>query len=1218
MAGTGAGPASVTLPSGTDFDGTRDAYLQWVRRRYDTVDHIATLSGDSVEFLQLRLPDIFVPLQVRAAPPPVELPRELWLRYLTSGKTSEHDLPRGMEKHLLDRKLRTYADRPVRQVLEVLSAPEGQRLVLLGYPGAGKSTLARYVALTLAAMADGHSQGGNSEPLARLAGYLPFVVELRTYAEHASPRSFLDVIAAMAGDGFAAPLKPLIESCLTDRGQAVVIFDGLDEVFDGKLRTEAKRRIRDFAQFYPGVRVIVTSRVTDYDRHELDKGEFAHHTIQDLDAPAVATFAHLFYDAVCAGDPSEAERLTARLLRAVNQATDVAELAGNPMLLTSIAFLGRGQPLPRSRLEALERTVKLLAEGWDVGRHLRRERGDRQIEPVATREKLELLRLVARRIVAGADGREARNYLPGAQLALEFAGYFRARYEVSEGEAENIAWRLLDQLRARDYILARFETDAYGFMHRAFLDYLAADDLLVQFSTHKLDEAGIVAVFRAHWQEPAWQEVLPLLAGLLEPEVAEPAILALLQARPLWYLDPDPLPRHVLLAIRCLGEVRWLHPFRTVSRALATALASLFETVSERTDYGLGVTLAQALERDALPILAELGAGWAGRPLYETWYLTRGQFLRGERPGFAQNVAAAIYVALLGRDDDARRRLASLARWAGNETVRAAALQSMAANWPTDPDTARVLHSSVTGDPEWYVRRDAVRACAVRAGAARLSGDAAMRDLMIAGALHDEVPEVRSAAVQALAARWPDGDTLALLRILVTGEPGREKDSQVRAAAVRAVADGWRDDPETLPWLWRCAADGASPRVQAAVAEALAAGWRDQPGALDWLQRHATSARARHPEVQIAALRALAAGWPERQDTREILQTQACAGSSADPDVRRAAVEALAVGWHDRETARWLRQRAVEEPDEEVRYAATQALAAYWLGEEDDEAETVRVLEHLIRQDADPFVTAAAIQAIARLRAGDMETGQRLRLLASHDQSWYVRLTALRAVVTGYRDAAGTTDLLRERAAADRDADVRCAAVRALALGWHDDPEVLSWLRTAGTGETRSADVSRVSTQVVATVWRDDAATLAWLQERTAGDQRPDVRRVSLQLLAADVGWHAMPGVVDLLRHIAVSDSSAAVRRTAIRVLSAGWQDELQTCAWLRDQAFEANEPSAKVAVIRALATDWHDDPQTPGWLRARGAADDDPVVRHAAEDALALGWPELTPAGRV
>ena len=75
----------------------------------------------------------------------------------------------------------------------------------------------------------------------------------------------------------------------------MVVFDGLDEVFDPGLREQVTRQIEAFAARYPQVRVIVTSRVIGYRRAILDAAGFAHWMLQDLDPAQIITFTTAWY-----------------------------------------------------------------------------------------------------------------------------------------------------------------------------------------------------------------------------------------------------------------------------------------------------------------------------------------------------------------------------------------------------------------------------------------------------------------------------------------------------------------------------------------------------------------------------------------------------------------------------------------------------------------------------------------------------------------------------------------------------------------------------------------------------------------------------------------------------------------------------------------------------------------------------------------------------------
>ena len=147
-------------------------------------------------------------------------------------------------------------DQP-QSVLEMLKEHTG--LVVLGDPGAGKTTLVKYLALRLA-----HGEG----PEMGLGHRLPVALSLATYAAELEQDDVrLDDFIADSFQRRIAdlPLKQMLTESL-QRGTALVLLDGLDEVRDLSMRSTVVERVVDFYAYHAqaGNKFIITSRIVGY------------------------------------------------------------------------------------------------------------------------------------------------------------------------------------------------------------------------------------------------------------------------------------------------------------------------------------------------------------------------------------------------------------------------------------------------------------------------------------------------------------------------------------------------------------------------------------------------------------------------------------------------------------------------------------------------------------------------------------------------------------------------------------------------------------------------------------------------------------------------------------------------------------------------------------------------------------------------------------------
>src|SRR5262249_24495154 len=111
-------------------------------------------------------------------------------------------------------------------VLDVLMREQSQ--VFLGGPGSGKSTLLHYALLSLC----NPERSKEALSLHWRSSPVPFLIELRQYLLKKIP-DFIEYIVENTKERYAVLIEAEdLRSLFREHGQALVAFDGLDEVFD--------------------------------------------------------------------------------------------------------------------------------------------------------------------------------------------------------------------------------------------------------------------------------------------------------------------------------------------------------------------------------------------------------------------------------------------------------------------------------------------------------------------------------------------------------------------------------------------------------------------------------------------------------------------------------------------------------------------------------------------------------------------------------------------------------------------------------------------------------------------------------------------------------------------------------------------------------------------------------------------------------------------------
>jgi hypothetical protein len=1209
-------------PKGTLSEERLPRYYERLVQQYGGLDLDSLTPPRTGEYLQVKLTSVFVEPYVRADPPPAELPREWLERLRDRGDLDPADLPEHVDRAELASLQQSYRAKPLQRLFDVIAAPDVRATVVLGDPGSGKSTVSRYLALTLAG-----ARGGRLPH--DLTDHLPFLIELRTYAALASEGRCADFLSYLdhrsRNDGLGLERSDL-ENHLQAGGRALFIFDGLDEVFDQRRRTEMAEQIVEFQARHPAVRVVVTSRIVGYSRRVFTEAAFEHYTLQDLDGNQINEFLARWYPGPSPNpaDTSGTDRIRQRLIDAMQQSPPLRELAGNPLLLTILAIIGRHRRLPRDRWTLYDHATDVLVENWDVHRQLE---GPDRPHFIDLRDKKALLRQLAFHMQSSPPALSA-NYIGQDDLKAVFAEYLRSRYDMPLAEARRVALAMIGQFRERNFILSRYGLDIYGFVHRTFLEFFCAEAIVAKF---KHDQEWRMPELRAqfldHWADPSWREVLRLVAGSLhESHTAELIRMLVTEVNTTWppgeFVQP---PWNLALATQCLGEASTLHQHLAgPAEALLKKIILLLEHSVGRNDPELATLLGDEI----LPAARAVGTNWPGRREYLRWYRRRGvRLLWGPTTSLAAQLAAVlaapadhleeVFDGELAQVDDSRAAyaaVAGLADLAGprpaesparallvrrvcedqHSGVRLAAVQALGERFGVDEELAKVLIERARQDGSAGVRQAAVLALGERHGPTP-----EVRALMVDRAAADPAASVRLDAVRALAKRFgpdlelhdtlaevlrtdPDAEVVALaaqalldqfgrrdeVRELLLERVGRDPEAAVRRAAVRVLGERWAGDDVVIDLLLRCIADepDAAALREAARCFLARSMERQQSAARTALITRLTSDP--NEDIRRAAVQVLTEQFPDGADIRAA--TLARAEADSDADVRLAAVTAL-VRWAPTDDALLaaLERRAVDDRNVTVRATAlTGLVAARW-----DGAGARSLLSRVARDDPDGQLREQAIRVLAQRHGGNVEAQK----------------------------------LIAERCRLDHSRDVRLTAVEMLAC--LDD--VTETARETLIDRVRHDQSGQVFTRAA-------AAVTDWLAAGPAG------RAILTRRAGKDSNAHVRAAAVTLLGQLHLQDSRAretlarlvrndldadVVEAAAAALASAADADPAATGGYLTDliERAQGDDPAIRQAALRMLGEHYASAPWVLGTL-LRAARDDENVfVRREALGILGM-----------
>jgi predicted NACHT family NTPase len=388
-----------------------------------------------------------------------------------------------------------------------------QQLMILGRPGAGKTTFLKRLAI--------ECLNGNF-----LADRLPIFVTLKEFAETEGQPGILEFVAGLVippnppskggnrievpllkGDLGGSPItRSIHNSALTqilDSGKALVLLDGLDEVMEQD-HDRVIREIREFAERYSQNHIVITCRIA---AREYIFQQFTEVEMADFDDDQIQSFADKWFKT----KEKNPESTTGEMFwKELESRKPVKELAANPLLLTLLCLeFDNSSAFPQSRSELYDRALNVLLSKWDGQRRI--QRGEEVYQGLSLKRKETLLGQLAMYTFERGD------YFFKEKVATQqIEQYIRNLPGATEDpEALEVDSRaVLKSIESRHGLLAERATGIYSFSHLTFQEYFTAKNILD--SSNPAVQAAALGKLIEHIGENRWKEVFLLVVEGLD------------------------------------------------------------------------------------------------------------------------------------------------------------------------------------------------------------------------------------------------------------------------------------------------------------------------------------------------------------------------------------------------------------------------------------------------------------------------------------------------------------------------------------------------------------------------------------------------------------------------------------------------------------------------------------------------------------------------------
>ena len=387
---------------------------------------------------------------------------------------------------------RTLANLTIETIPALEAVTNHHKLMLLGKPGAGKTTFLQHLALECIK--------GNFK-----ANCIPVVIFLRTFVVQAKECEDFSLLSYL--ERFWRNYNLSLEqiNTLLQQGKVLILLDGLDEI-PPEYEQEIFQKIQQFSQLYYQNSLVITCRLAG---QQFRFNGFTYVELADFNPTQVEIFAQRWFVATAQDiktGQTKAQQFLEQLHQKNNQA--IRELVTTPILLNLICSVFQERlSFPDKRAKLYQEGLDILLVRWDRSRGIERDRTYRNL---TLANKIKLLSQIA-----AVNFEQGNYFFETDQLLQTIADYLETLFD-SYNDPETLrldSEAILRAIEVQHGLLIERARGIYSFSHLTFQEYLTARKIVFSSNSEKLNHS--LQQLATQITNSQWREVIFLTASML-------------------------------------------------------------------------------------------------------------------------------------------------------------------------------------------------------------------------------------------------------------------------------------------------------------------------------------------------------------------------------------------------------------------------------------------------------------------------------------------------------------------------------------------------------------------------------------------------------------------------------------------------------------------------------------------------------------------------------